>query len=163
MRDSRQLTYINIMLDTLRKKDRILDKLYTLTKKQAELLEEENLDIDAFNETISSKQTELDALNKLDEGFLDMYNKVSGVLKENASEYSQEVEGAKALIKRQMDISVELQALEEKNRTRLAMCLTNGKQKIKDFKVSSRTAAAYYKNMANKHQEGDSYFLDQKK
>lgn len=163
MRDSGQLTYINILLDTLQKKDRILENLREATIRQEKLLAEENLDIDAFNETISSKQIELDALNKLDEGFLDVYGKVGEALKEDPAAYADEVTRAKQLITRQMDLAVELTALEERNKTRLAFHLASGKQKVRDYKVSSRTAAAYYKNMTNKHREGDSYFMDQKK
>lgn len=163
MRNPQQLTYINIMLDTLRKKNMLLEALMSDTEKQAAILEEESLDVNAFNETISSKEESLNALAKLDEGFMEMYERVNETLKSNGSDYADEIIQAKSLIKEQMDVSVRLQALEEKNKNKLAIHLTNGKQKVKDFKVSSKTAAAYYKNMTNRHQLGDSYFMDQKK
>lgn len=163
MQDNDCLTYLNIMLDSLKKKDRILTGLLAETKKQSELLAAETLDYDAFDETISEKEKLLTKLSEADDGFMDMYGRVKDALAANGFGYRNQVEEAKVLVKRQMEQSFELQALEEKNKNRLAIHLSKGKQKIKDFKISSKTAAAYYKNMSNKHQEGDSYFLDRKK
>jgi hypothetical protein len=94
---------------------------------------------------------------------MDLYEKVKDTLINDGKDYAPEIDQAKALIKTQTDMSVELQALEEKNRIKLSIHLSKGRQKGKDFRTSSRTAAAYYKNMSNRHQEGDSYFLDSKK
>ena len=163
MRDNDKLTYLNIMIDTLRKKDNILDELKTVTIKQAEILEEEEFDADEFDKTIDQKQIKIDELLKLDEGFMDLYEKVKDTLIKDGKDYAPEIEQAKVLIKKQTDMSMELQALEEKNRLKLSVHISNGRQKGKDFRVSSRTAAAYYKNMSNHHQDGDSYFLDSKK
>lgn len=163
MRNAQQLTLINILNDTLRKKEECLKKLQEQTVLQSELMEEEDFDVDRFNETITAKQTELDALDRLDEGFMELYARVEKVMKENTSDYAEEISEAQALIKRQMELSIELQALEDRNKNRLSLVLSRGRQKVKAFKQNTKTAAAYYKNMANRHQEGDSYFLDQKK
>lgn len=163
MQEIERVTYINIMLDSLKKKDTILTKLLNETKKQSTILAGDSVDFDVFNETLKNKEEYLNELQVADKGFLDMYNRVKEVLEQNTADYKLQVSEAKELVKRQMEMSVELQTLEEKNKNRLALHLSNGKQKIKDFKVSSRSVAAYYKNMTNKHQEGDSYFLDRKK
>ena len=94
---------------------------------------------------------------------MEMYEKVKDTLIKDGKDYDKEIEQAKAFIKKQTDMSIELQALEEKNRLKLSVHLAKGHQKGKDFRISSRTAAAYYKNMSNRHQDGDSYFLDSKK
>ena len=163
MRDDEIVTYMNILLDSLKKKEELLLNLKTETLKQAGILEKDDFDADAFDATIDEKQKMLDELAKLDDGFMDVYSKVKETLTSNGSDYSGEIGKAKDYIKRQTDLSVELQALEEKNRTKLAIRLSQGRQKVKDFRTSSKTAAAYYKNMTNRHQEGDSYFLDRKK
>lgn len=163
MRDNEKLTYINIMTDTLKKKELLLKELKTVTKKQTTILEQEEFDADGFDATIDEKQNKIDELLKLDEGFMDLYEKVKDTLINEGKDYAIEIEQAKELIKNQTDLSVELQALEEKNRVKLSVHLSKGRQKGKDFRTSSRTAAAYYKNMSNHHQDGDSYFLDSKK
>lgn len=163
MRDSEKVTYLNIMIDTLKKKEILLKNLKMITTKQAEILEGEEFAADDFDNTIEEKQKSIDALLKLDDGFMDMYVKVKDTLISEGNDYIPEIEQAKTLIKKQTDMSVELQAMEEKNKVKLTMQLSKGRQKGKDFRTSSRTAAAYYKNMSNHHQDGDSYFLDSKK
>ena len=163
MRDNEKATYLNIMINSLKKKEELLKVLKSDTLKQAGILEKEEFDADGFDETIDTKQKTIDELLKIDEGFMEMYNRVKDALISNGKDYAPEVEKAKELIKRQTDLSIELQALEEKNRLKLAVHLAKGRQKGKDFRTSSRTAAAYYKNMTNRHHDGDSYFLDSKK
>jgi len=163
MRDSEKATYLNIIIDTLKKKEILLNNLKAITLKQAEILDAEEFAADEFDNTIDEKQKSIDALLKLDEGFMDTYERVKAELIANPADYATEISHAKALIKNQTDLSVELQTLEEKNKVKLSVQLTKGRQKGRDFRTSSRTAAAYYKNMSNRHQDGDSYFLDSKK
>lgn len=163
MRDSEKVTYLNIMIDTLKKKEMLLNSLKDITTDQTDILDSEEFAADEFDKTIDEKQKLIDALMKLDDGFMDMYAKVKDTLLSDGNDYIPEIEQAKALIKKQTDMSVELQTMEEKNKVKLTMQLSKGRQKGKDFRTSSRTAAAYYKNMSNHHQDGDSYFLDSKK
>lgn len=163
MRDNDKVTYLNIIVDTLKKKEILLNNLKVITMKQSEILDAEEFAADEFDKTIDEKQRSIDALLKLDEGFMDTYERVKADLLANPTDYVTEISQAKALIKKQTDISIELQALEEKNKVKLSVHLTKGRQKGRDFRTSSRTAAAYYKNMSNRHQDGDSYFLDSKK
>ena len=163
MRDSQKVTYLNIIVDTLKKKEILLNNLKAITGKQTEILDAEEFAADEFDNTIEEKQRSIDALLKLDEGFMETYERVKSDLVTNPADYATEISQAKALIKKQTDMSIELQALEEKNKVKLAVQLTKGRQKGRDFRTSSRTAAAYYKNMSNHHQDGDSYFLDSKK
>jgi len=163
MRDSEKVTYLNIMIDTLKKKETLLSKLKATTLNQAVILEKDDFDADNFDRTIDEKQSMIDELLKFDEGFMELYNKVKDTLMSDGKDYAAEIEQVKAYIKKQTDLSVELQALEEKNRVKLSVHLSKGRQKGKDFRTSSRTVAAYYKTMSNHHQDGDSYFLDSKK
>lgn len=163
MRDNEKVTYLNIMIDTLKKKEVLLEELKSTTLRQTAILEQEEFDADGFDSTIDEKQSKIDELLKLDEGFMELYNKVKDTLMSDGKDYAAEIEQAKVYIKKQTDLSVELQALEEKNRVKLSVHLSKGRQKGKDFRTSSRTAAAYYKTMSNHHQDGDSYFLDSKK
>lgn len=163
MRDEEKLTYINILISSLRKKEDLLIKIKLETEKQAELIRETEFDADEFDKTLNVKQQYIDNLLKLDEGFLEIYEKVKDAIKENPADYKNELEETKALIKKQTELSMELQSLESKNQTGLQIHLSQGKQRVRDFRANSRTAAAYYKNMTNRHQDGDSYFFDRNK
>ena len=102
MRDNEKLTYINIMIDTLKKKEALLKELKTTTIKQTSILEQEEFDADGFDATIDEKQKRIDELLKLDEGFMDLYEKVKDTLINDGKDYAPEIEKAKALIKTQI-------------------------------------------------------------
>ena len=156
-------TYINILLDTLRKKEEILKELLLKTNAQNGILEAEEFDADAFDGLINDKDSLLSELNRLDDGFLDLYGRVGEVLKNDKGTYAVQVKTAQELVRRQMELSTELTTAEERNKAKLSIRLSQGRQKIKEFKVGAKTAAAYYKNMSGKHQEGDSYFFNRQK
>lgn len=161
--DTQNLTYINILIDTLKHKVEILDALTKATSRQEELLSADELDLEAFSKTIEVKDTLLKELEKLDTGFMDIYRKVSETIRADKELYETEITYMQQLVRRVTDYSTSLTAMEERNKVSLSIHLTKSKQKIKEFKVSSRTAAAYYKNMSGKHQSENSYFYDKKK
>ena len=156
-------TYINILIDTLRKKEEILKSLLAKTEEQAALLEADEFETEVFDTIIEEKDELLGELKKLDDGFLDLYSRVGAELKNNTEAYADQVKTAQELVRRQTEISAELTSAEERNKAKLAIRLSHGRQKIKEFKVGSKTAAAYYKNMSGKHQDGDSYFFNRQK
>ena len=156
-------TYINILIDTLRKKEELLKDLLAKTEGQAELLEADEFEPDAFDALMDDKDALLGDLKTLDDGFLDLYSRVGAELKNNTDAYTDQVKTAQELVRRQMELSTELTSAEERNKAKLSIRLSQGRQKIKDFKVGAKTAAAYYKNMSGKHQDGDSYFFNREK
>ena len=163
MKENNNNTYINILIDTLRKKEVILKDLLTRTEEQAALLDADKFETEAFDKLIEEKDKLLAELNNLDDGFLDLYSRVGEVLKNDTGTYAAQVKAAQELVRRQMELSTELTSAEERNKAKIAIHLSQGRQKIKDFKVGAKTAAAYYKNMSGKHQDGDSYFFNKEK
>ena len=161
--ETNDLTYISILIDSLKKKVEVLERLRSDTEKQEELLSRDELDFDAFNKTIESKERSLTRLNELDDGFMEVYEKVAPVLKKDKDSFENEITYLKELVRRVTDYSTTLTALEERNKVKLSIHLTRGKQKIKDYKQSSKTVAAYYKNIANGRTPEGSYFYDRKK
>lgn len=153
-------TYCNMMLDVLKKKLDVLKKLYAETEKQEVLLGKGSLDEDAFNKTMEAKDTLLERLNSLDDGFMDLYARLESLVKSGAQGFEKEFTAIKDHVRQITDLSTSLEALEKRNHAKLSVYLTQGKQKIKDYKMSSKTVSAYYKNMSGKHQEGDSYFFN---
>ena len=163
MKNKDNITYINILNDTLRKKETVLRDLTDATGRQSALLDEPELDVEAFDKIVEEKEKLLEKLESLDEGFMNLYEKVREVLAEDAVSYAGQVKETQQLVKTQTELSTSLQAAEERNRSKMTLHLSRGHQKIKDFKVNSKTAAAYYKNMSGKHQDGESYFFNRKK
>lgn len=160
--DNQKMTYLNILIDTLRKKKGILDNLTVETEKQEKLLAAENLDFDAFDKVVENKDRLLTTLIALDDGFTDLYARVREEIRDNSNEYKEQIVAAQELIRCITEASTALQAMEQRNKSKFELILSQGRKKIKDFKMSNRTVAKYYNNMTNKHRNGDSYFLDRK-
>lgn len=163
MRDQQQLTMINIITDTLRRKIETLEQLSKATAEQEELLAGQEPDWDAFEKLMTDKETALERLNVLDDGFMELYERVAGTLRDNGADYADEIQRIQGSIRRITDLSTGLRVAEERNRQRMEIVLSSGRKKVKDFKINSKTAAAYYKNMSGRHQEGDSYFFNRQK
>ena len=70
-------TYIKVLIDTLKKKEKVLTSLSECTKQQSQLLEADEFDTEAFNSIIEKKDILLEELQGLDDGFLDLYERVA--------------------------------------------------------------------------------------
>ena len=155
-------TYIHILTDTLAKKSILLDSLIQITKLQEEYIGETPLDMDKFDQTLTEKDSLIDRLNQLDAGFEKIYEHVREELSTNSVSLKDQIINLQSFINQVTQKSTSLQALEKKNKNKLEIYFNSRKKDIKDYKVNSKTASNYYKNMTNTYQ-AESYFLDKKK
>ncbi len=156
-------TQIKILLDSQEKKLLVLERLLVLTKQQEENLKSEEFDADKMEDCIRRKNLLINDLTKLDDGFEGIYSRVGAGLHENKALFRNEIEKLKQLITEITDLSVSIQTLEESNRLKMSMVMKEQKSEIKRIKMSSKTVAAYYKNMSSQNNSSDAYFLDEKK
>ncbi|WP_066711933.1 flagellar export chaperone FlgN [Clostridium sp. Marseille-P299] len=155
-------TYIRILTDTLVKKNKILDELIEINKKQENILTSIEVDIDSFDETLNKKEKLITQLDQLDDGFEMIYARVQDEVKRNAFEYKSDIVVMQELIKKIIEKSMNLQVKEKAIKSKLETYLMRQKQEIKNYNVSSQSVSNYYKNMMSEYQ-GESYFLDKKK
>lgn len=155
--------YIRILLDSMKKKERVLQYLLGETKEQSQILSEELFNIDNFDRSMERKELLIEELNQLDNGFETTYDRVKEELKKSREKYQKEIIELKKLITSVTDISVKIQALEQRNKKSMEQCLIKQKQEIKQVKMSNQTAVKYYNQMAGQYQASQSYFLDSKK
>ena len=156
-------TYINVLIDTLKKKRNVLEQILKVSEEQKNFLQNESFQEEVFRKTLNAKEGLLKELENLDVGFEQVYERVALAIKHNKDMYKTEVLQMQELIRSIMDLSVNIQSLEEQNKNRFPMCMSEQRSQIRNFKVSNRAATNYYKNMPNIHQTGQSYFMDQKK
>ncbi len=156
-------TQIKILLDSQEKKLLVLERLLVLTKQQEENLKSEEFDADKMEDCIRRKNLLINDLTKLDDGFEGIYARVGAELQKNKALFRSDIEKLKQLITEITDLSVSIQTLEESNRLKMSMVMKEQKSEIKRIKMSSKTVAAYYKNMSSQNNSSDAYFLDEKK
>ena len=158
--------YITILSDSLRKKTDVLQNILDLTKEQGQILSEsdiEKMDVDGFDRIVEKKYELLNEMQELDNGFDSVYKKIGKMLADNKDIYKSEILQMQNLIRTITNIGMEIESLEQKNKTKFNTYIRNKRHAINDFKQSNRVATSYYQNMSNQHRVWQSHFLDQKK
>lgn len=163
MIENQNAAYIKILVDTLQKKTEVLEFLTELTKEQEKILKSSDFSMEQFEAVMDKKEKVIQNLNQLEDGFEAFYKRLEIILQTEKEAYREELKKAQSLIGQITDLSVRLQAMEARNKEKFTQKLVSQRQEIRTFKASSQTAEKYYHNMANQHQEGQSYFLDKKK
>lgn len=155
--------YVNMMVDSLRRKKRILKVLLEKTRVQEILLKDEGMDPDEFQVIIDEKGEWIDELNKIDEGFDTLFSYVEKEIHENGVVYRMQIEQMQGLIREVSELGIQIQALEHQNSGHLKVYLANQRKVIREFHVNNRTTSSYYQNMVNAPKLEQSYFFNKTK
>lgn len=155
--------YVDMMVDSLERKKRVLSLLLEQTREQESLLKDEEMDPDRFLEVMDEKEEQIDELNKLDEGFDRLFQSVEREIQSNRALYKTQIQKMQKLIGEVSEMGIQIQALEHQNSGHFKVYLANQRKSIREFHLNNKTASSYYQNMANVHKPEDSYFFNQKK
>lgn len=153
--------YLQVLSESLDKKLVILNELQKLTDSQRELAQKEELDTEAYDAAVESKEILIEELQKLDGGFQLLYDNISNQISNNRQMYAGEIKILQAKIKLVLDKSTSLQVAENHNKELISSKFASMRKEIRQVRKSRNTAASYYKTMNNITSEA--YFLDQKK
>lgn len=154
--------YLTILEESLRKKNHILDEIQRICDYQSELLNAESIDYDKYDMYVDDKDICIEQINKLDEGFEQLYNKVREELQDNKSEYADWINTAKELISQITEKSVAIQAQELRNKQTLERVFNKERASLGKGKKSVKAAMDYYRSMS-KTNVITSQYMDKKK
>lgn len=154
--------YIEIMIQSLRKKNQVLDKILELSRGQSAWLDDIALTPEDFEANVGEKAALIEELEELDNGFEALYERVAGQLQENREQYREEILVMQKLIGQITDKSVEIQAVEARNKEQVEARFSTIRKQIKQVKDSQKIVKEYYKNM-QKINYVDPQFMDNKK
>lgn len=152
---------ILVLKESLEKKIRVLDEIYRISQYQQELLAAKPVNYKQFDAYVEDKDVCIQNLNKLDEGFELLYDRVADELKEHREQYKQLIGELQELIGQITDRSMAIQALEERNKQTLQTVFLEERKELGKGRRSVSVAQNYYKNM-NHATFTDSRFMDQK-
>ncbi len=139
---------LNVLSDSLDVKLEVLEKLLKYTNTQKEIFEADNPDMEEFDRIFDEKDVLLDKLESLDEGFEELYKRVSDQLKENRSQYATQIKSLQDKISHITELSASIQAQEARNKKMIDEYFARERQGIKQNRVSSKAAFDYYRNMS---------------
>lgn len=154
--------FVDMMLRSLQKKNQVLDAIIQQNDMQSRIVNQEELNLDSFGVSVEEKQKLIDELNKLDDGFQMIFDKLKEELSKDRALYADQIKQMQELIKIITDKSVKIQAQEEKNKECIMAHFAKMRKEVKVAKTSMDVAANYYKNMS-KTAVVDSQFMDKKK
>jgi flgN protein len=154
--------YLNIMLDSLIKKEDLLKQIVNYNEQQQQIVTAAEFDEEAFEHNISEKGELVEEILRLDEGFNSVFNRVKEDLQQHKSRYSEALVKLKELVTSVTDLGVQIQAQELRNKQLVEKRFAQMRKELSNAKRATSKANAYYKN-ANKLNNYESHFLDQKK
>jgi hypothetical protein len=154
--------YVNIMQESLLRKEKYLRELLSLTLRQGELTKAEKFDEDAFSEIVDKKEVLINNINEIDKGFTSVYDRVRAEILKNRDLYSAELLDMQDSIRRCVDLGMRIEAEEKRNQSELEQIFTAKHRGIRQMKQSKSIANKYYKSMSN-GLVNDSILYDRKK
>ena len=143
--------YLQMMIESLRKKDDVLTKIIEKNKAQAECIHDKEygeIDWDRFNVLIAEKDTLIERINELDGGFQSVYDRIKAELDKNKDSYKKEIGELQGLITKLTDKGVEIQTGEDRNRARIERVLMGAQKEIRKSRTSMQAVSNYYKSMS---------------
>ena len=155
--------YIKMMEESLVKKVELLQQLQGLNLEQKEILDNYDTSPDDLDESIEKKAAIIERLDKMDEGFQNLYDKVKDELNANREDYKTEIKNMQSLIKEITDLSSSVQSQEMSNKELAKARFSYVRTQIRESRHGQKAVASYYASMMNNTGYEDSQFWDQKK
>ena len=141
-------TYVNIMRESLERKQRYLTEIWKLTNEQSVIATAEKFDEEQFSELVEKKDVLIDNLNEIDKGFSSVYDRVRIEIQRDPVVYRDELLAIQNLIRTCVDLGMQVFSAKF--------------QGVRQMKQSKTVANKYYKSMAN-GMVNDSLLYDRKK
>ena len=154
--------YLDILEESLLKKNRVLDELKTLSEGQYECITDESKLLESLDPFIERKGELIEELEVLDDGFETLYEKVADELKTDREKYSDQIKRMQELITKITEKSTASQAQEERNKNLIDTYFGKRRTEVREGRINSKAAMNYYRVQSNSAYT-DSQFLDSKK
>ena len=138
-----------ILLQSLEKKTQLLDKIIQQNSVQEDILKQDDLDMDAFDEAINKQGEYIEELDRLDQGFEAVYDRVRAELLQDKSRYRAEIARMQELIQKITDKIVTVNAGNMRNKTLAENQYQKKRTTIGTGASKNRAARNYYNSMNN--------------
>ena len=157
-----QSTYVDIMIQSLEKKIKVLEEIKKINLTQKELLEDEKGDAEEFDKTVEQKAVLIEQITQLDSGFDKLFERVKEELNVNKESYAEKIKMMQMLIRNITDLSMELQAQEARNKDLMTRKFVSIRERAKVVRTNTKAASQYYQNMMQLNVV-EPQFMDNKK
>ncbi len=154
--------YLDAMIQSMNEKSDCLKQLLDMTAEQEKALAKENIDWDTFDRLIDEKETVIDRLGQLDDGFQAVFDKIRDELEGKKALYKDRIAKLQGQIRVVTDQSNALIAAEQKNKELMENATSIERKRIRQTRANAKAATNYYNNM-NRINYIDPQLMDKKK
>lgn len=154
-------SYIDMMIDSLKKKIVLLEKISEYNDMQKQAVGAEVFDADDFDGLVEEKNKLILEINKLDDGFETVYDRIKEELQQNRAAYAGEIKVMQECIGRIVGLTSSIEAEEKRIKAEVEKQFSKLKQNIKETRKNSAAVSSYYKSMSKVDSEPQ--FMDRKK
>lgn len=139
-------TYVAVLKSTLIRKYNVLLELEKIMERFDKILSLDDIDTDSMDKILDERQTAIKQIEDLDAGFESIYSKVEVEIKNNRVMYEKEIKQMQEYIPKITELGVTISAMETRCKAKFEIFFSKKRTQVKNFKLSSRTVANYYKN-----------------
>lgn len=157
-----QKSYIQMLEESLDKKCDILRQLQLLCHQQEEILRDEKARADAFEQNVEKKAVLIEHLEKLDQGFEQVFARVEEELQVKKEQYKDEILHMQDQIREITERSAKIQILEKKNKELAQKKFASVRSQARELRQSGKAVSSYYQGMM-KPGATEPQFMDSKK
>ena len=140
-------TYITALTESLEKKVEVLTQIKRKNEEQSEIIEAPDFSFDKFDINTEEKGVLIYKLEKLDDGFEMVYEKVREELNQNRDQYKDEIKKMQDLITKITELSTCIQAQEQRNKTAVESVFKSERDRIKATRSSAKALKSYSDSM----------------
>ena len=150
---------LTILSESLDKKLQILNEIQEYNRRQEQSFLEETANLENFDAAIDEKGRLIEQLNKLDEGFEIVYEKLADELSGNREKYKVQIRELQDKIRQVTELGTSIQVQEQRNQKLVEQYFARERDKIRQERINSKAAYDYYKRM-NGSAYTDPQFMD---
>lgn len=154
--------YLEVLIQSLKKKLLLLNRITVLNQDQRDILQDENADPDAFDINVRDKDRVVKQIVELDAGFNEVYEHIKALMERDHSAYEKQLEEMRGLIRQIMANDASIRAEEQRNFKLAQQKFANVKKQVREVKASQKMVNSYYQNMM-KQNRYEPQFMDRKK
>ena len=151
-----------ILLESLEKKNRILDRLIGQIDAQEKILKSDDFDMEAFDKALDAQGAYVEQLDRIDRGFEAVYDRVREELIGNRERYRDEIARMQEQIQQITDRIVTINAGNMRNKTLAEKQFQKRRQAIGEGVSKNRVARNYYNSMNNLNYVGPQFYDNKK-
>ncbi len=156
-------SYIHILIESLEKKSQVLDDIAKCDAEQKAIISAKEPDLKQLENNIDKVGMLAERVEKLNEGFETVYEKVRQELQDNKTEHRAEIKRMQELIREVTEKTVRIEAEENRNKVAVTQLLRNQRKAISERRRSLSAMNKYSNTMRGINTMDSSYFMDKKK